>query len=387
VHLDLGFTDPLVPGDDEPSTWAMSWSDPPERRTLVPERLPEGPRTVVVAGDGAGPAARELARAAHWPLLAEPTSGTAGADAVAAARLLLELPELGGQVERVVAFGRPTLSRPVTRLLSRPDVELVLVAPDGAWHEPGRPARRVAALDPGAHTRPADGWWDRWSTASKAAAQALDAVLDASPAGAPLGPAVAREVARTTVAPTRLVVAASNPVRDLDLTGHHLAAGVRAFANRGLAGIDGTVSTASGLALAGAPVRVLVGDLAFLHDLNGLLVPPTEVRPQVQVVVLDDDGGGIFGLLEHGERATRGREQAAAFERLFGTPHGADLAALCAGYRLPYRSVTGLDELREALARTPEAGVLHVRTERAGLRELHARIRAAVHDAARAALG
>ncbi len=384
VHLDLGFTDPLVPDGDEPG-WTMIWVDPAERSDATPERLPEGPRTVVVAGDGAGPGARELARAAHWPLLAEPTSGAAGPDAVAAARLLLELPELGGQVERVVAFGRPTLSRPVTRLLSRPDVELVLVSPDGTWHEPGRAARRLHAVDPG--HRPPDDWSRCWSAASSAAAQALDAVLDASPADGPLGPVVAREVARATVAPARLVVAASNPVRDLDLVGHHLAAGVRAFANRGLAGIDGTVSTASGLALGGEPVRVLVGDLAFLHDLNALLVPPTEARPQVQVVVLDDDGGGIFGLLEHGERAGRGPEQAAAFERLFGTPHGADVAALCAGYHVPYRAVTGLDELREALTRTPEAGVLHVRTERAGLRELHARIRAAVHAAAGAVLG
>jgi 2-succinyl-5-enolpyruvyl-6-hydroxy-3-cyclohexene-1-carboxylate synthase len=371
----------LPDSDDPPWHWAMTWQDPAEVTTA--ERLPEGPRTVVVAGDGAGPAARDLALGAHWPLLAEPTSGSAGPDAVAAYRLLLELPELGGRVQRVVAFGRPTLSRPVTRLLSRPDVELVLADAAGTWHEPGRPARRVHAVE--APHREPDDWARCWSAASVAAAKALDAALDASPAGAPLGPVVAREVARGTVAPTRLVVAASNPVRDLDLVGHDLGGGVRVVANRGLAGIDGTVSTATGLALGGAPVRVLVGDLAFLHDLNGLLVPPTEVRPEVQVVVLDDGGGGIFGLLEHGERAGRGPGEAAAFERLFGTPHGADLAALCRGYGVPYLPAGDAAGVREALA-GGGPGVVHVRTTRAGLRELHARLRAEVHAAVRAAL-
>ena len=183
------------------------------------------------------------------------------------------------------------------------------------------------------------------------------------------------------------MVAASNPVRDLDLVGSSLAEGVRVFANRGLAGIDGTLSTATGLAVAGGPVRVLAGDLAFLHDLNGLLVPPGEGRPDVQVVVLNDDGGGIFSLLEHGERAQHGAQRAAAFERIFGTPHGADLGALCAGYGVPHRPVRSLRELEEALARRPDGvSVVEVPAARAGLRDLHARIRAAVSAAARAAL-
>jgi len=307
-------------------------------------------------------------------------------DAVAAYHFLLELPELGGRVERVVVFGRPTLSRPVTRLLSRPDVELVLVSSSGCWHEPGRPARRVGVPDPADHPYPADDWSAAWAVASAAAGEALDAVLDEE-ASARTGPAVARTVARATVPPYRLVVAASNPVRDLDLVGSSIADGVRVFANRGLSGIDGTVSTATGLALAGGPVRVLVGDLAFLHDLNGLLAPPGEARPDVQVVVLNDDGGGIFSLLEHGERALQAPERAATFERIFGTPHGADLGALCAGYGVPHRRVPSMERLEEALASGPDGvSVVEVTATRAGLRDLHARIRAAVSGAARAAL-
>ena len=198
---------------------------------------------------------------------------------------------------------------------------------------------------------------------------------------------MARAVARATVPADPLVAAASNPIRDLDLVGHELAAGVRVFANRGLAGIDGTVSTATGLALATGPVRVLAGDLAFLHDLNGLLAPPREARADLQVVVLNDDGGGIFSLLEHGERALHGPERASAFERLFGTPHGADLGALCAGYRVPHRRVSSLEELEQALAWPLDGvSVVEVPTSRTGLRELHARIGVAVTGAARAAL-
>jgi 2-succinyl-5-enolpyruvyl-6-hydroxy-3-cyclohexene-1-carboxylate synthase len=102
------------------------------------------------------------------------------------------------------------------------------------------------------------------------------------------------------------------------------------------------------------------------------------------VVVLNDAGGGIFGLLEHGERALTGPEQAASFERLFGTPQTADLAALCAGYGVPHRRVTSARDLERELAAGP--GVIEVVTARAGLRDLHGRIRAAVHEAVRAAL-
>ena len=310
---------------------------------------------------------------------------------MAAYRLLLELPELAGAVERAVVYGRPTLSRPVTRLLGRPDVELVLVD-DRHWPDPGRPATRVAplaldALPPASDDR---GWARRWALASFAARAALDAVLDdllAEHPGLPVGPLVARSVALAARPGDTLVVAASNPVRDLDLVPHRIPRGVRVLANRGLSGIDGTVSTASGAALDGGFVRVLVGDLAFLHDANALLVPPGEQRPHLQVVVLNDDGGGIFSLLEQGELATQGPAEAAAFERLFGTPHGADLAALCAAYGVPHRRVDGVRGLVAELGSPPpRTSVVEVRTTRIGLREVHARIRSAVHDAVHRAL-
>jgi 2-succinyl-5-enolpyruvyl-6-hydroxy-3-cyclohexene-1-carboxylate synthase len=399
VHLDLGFSEPLLP-DDEAGQLPLA----PRHRTTqlftAPGVVEPGPRTVVVAGDGAGDGAgsalgaraREVALAAGWPLLAEPSSGAAGPDAVAAYRLLVELPELGGRVERAVVHGRPTLSRPVMRLLARPEVELVLVTTERDWPDPGRPHTRVAPLDV-ATLPPASGdrgWAQEWALASLAARASLDAVLDeflAEHPDLPRGPLVARTVALASRPGDTLVVAASNPVRDLDLVAHRLPRGVRVLANRGLAGIDGTLSTAAGAALGGGFVRVLVGDLAFLHDANALLVPPGEERPHLQIVVLNDDGGGIFSLLEQGELATHGPQEAADFERLFGTPHGVDLAAVCSAYRVPHQRVDDVPALVEALeSPAPGTSVVEVRTTRNGLRDVHGRIRAAVHAAVRGAL-
>ncbi|PPK97492.1 2-succinyl-5-enolpyruvyl-6-hydroxy-3-cyclohexene-1-carboxylate synthase [Kineococcus xinjiangensis] len=387
VHANLGFREPLTPdGDlrrpeDVEGTAGLTEVVPGAAPAAVP--LEPGPRTVVVAGDGAGAAAGRLAAEAGWPLLAEPSSGARCGAAVGPYRLLLEEERLGRRIERVVVVGRPTLSRPVSRLLARADVEVVVVSPGGAWPDAGFRARRVLA-GVAAPARTGDGGWlDAWAGAGRAAAAAVDSVLDGlAVEGVLTGPLVAREVAAAAHAgPGALVVAASNAVRDLDLAGAPGPAPV--FASRGLAGIDGTVSTASGVALAapaaagGAPTRLLVGDLAFLHDVNGLLVGPGEVRPDLQVVLVNDDGGGIFELLEHADAVDR-----AVFERVFGTPHGADVAALCRGYGVAHRLVPDLAGLRAALA-APPAGtsVVEVRLDRARVRPVQQRIAAAVREA------
>ena len=123
----------------------------------------------------------------------------------------------------------------------------------------------------------------------------------------------------------------------------------KVIANRGLSGVDGTVSTAVGAALArpdSSRCLAYMGDLTFLHDSNGLLIGPGEPRPDLTIVVANDDGGSIFGLLEQGAP-----EYAGAFERLFGTPHHADLAGLCAATATPYQRISTLPGLRAALAR------------------------------------
>lgn len=400
VQGDLALADPLVPDapwDPAPGPRAPSAPYAPSAEGAVVGAA----RTVVVVGDAPahlGALARALAERRGWPLLAEPSSGARGGpNAVGPYRLLLGEPDLGGAVERVVAVGRPTLSRPVTALLARGDVALVhLVAhADDPGPDPTRGARRVV-VPPTAATeqlltgsRGDTAWLTAWQRAGAAAQEALDAVLDAAAGSGRLtGPLVAREVAAALARrPGELLVtAASNAVRDLDLAAAPWTGtpgGPQVLAGRGLSGIDGTLSTATGAALAaGAPATVLVGDLALLHDANGLLLPPGEPEPDLRVVVVDDDGGGIFTGLEHGDPGAPDR--AAVFERLFGTPHGRDLVALAAALGVSARRVEGLDDLRAALA-APVRGreVLVVRADRADLRALHARVRGAVSEAVR----
>jgi len=378
VHLNVALREPLLPdGDgswvepldaDGPGTGETERAAggrpavsgrPAQKRAGRGAVLDGAGRTVVVAGDCAGAAARSLAERGGWPLLAEPSSGArAGPNALGAYRLTLD--HLGADVQRVVVAGRPTLSRAVTRLLARDDVEVVRIADHPVGPEP----------------QAAGGaWLARWSDADKAAREAMDTVLACEP---PNGPSVARMLAPCVPAGGLLVAGSSSAVRDLDLADPWVAAPL-VLANRGASGIDGTVSTAVGAALANAgPAYALVGDLTFLHDSNGLVIGPEEPRPDLTVVVLNDDGGGLFTLLEQGAP-----EHAGVFERVFGTPHHVDLASLCAATSTTYRRVDSLDELRAGL-RPPEGlRVVEVRTDRSRTRDLHARLRAAVAQALR----
>ena len=194
-------------------------------------------------------------------------------------------------------------------------------------------------------------------------------------------PVVAGRVAAAASDGGLLVVGSSKPVRDLFLAGPQ--AGLTVLANRGVAGIDGTVSTAVGAALAhtrdgGGAAYALLGDLTFLHDANGLVIGPGEPRPDLTVVVVNNDGGAIFGLLEQG-----GGAYAGAFERIFGTPHGVDLAALCAATGTPHVRVEDLVALDDALVPADGLRVVEVVTDRAQAVALDRDVRAAVERALR----
>ncbi|MHA7154023.1 2-succinyl-5-enolpyruvyl-6-hydroxy-3-cyclohexene-1-carboxylic-acid synthase [Arthrobacter sp. TMN-50] len=384
VQLNLAFRDPLIP--DPAATAFAPVAQPasePAAATLRPDALSAATpttiaRTVVVAGHGAGELAAVFAQHLNLPLLAEPSSNARfGPNAVAQYRLLLE--HLGSDVERVVVFGRPTLSRPVAALLARPDVEQALYLPGPvAWFEAGRRRERIIETLPellrfAGQGEP--GWLERWQQAGSRADAALRSLLAESTSLN--GPQVADAVWEATDG--NLVLGSSNPIRDADLMASPGWHPLEVYANRGLAGIDGTISTASGIALAtGIPTRLLVGDLTFLHDAGGLLLGPGEDEADLQVVVLNDAGGGIFGLLEHGEDGNIGRH-GAAVERLFGTPQTADLGALARGYGVSYQHVISAADLDAALAR-PIRGrsVVEVRADRSGLRTLHASIRARI---------
>ena len=188
---------------------------------------------------------------------------------------------------------------------------------------------------------------------------------------------VAGAVARALPAGGLLLVGASNPIRDLDLMVPRYEVGARrlVIANRGLAGIDGTVSTAVGAAL-GRPhstrALALMGDVTFVHDLTGLVLGVSQAAPDLTIVVVNDDGGSIFASLEQGAP-----DYADRYDALFGTPHGVDLAAVCAATRTAHLRVTSLPELEQALA-SPNGGVEVVEAvvRRDNRRELDARIRA-----------
>lgn len=376
VHLNVQLDEPLLPeGEWTPApaevVRAQVIMDAP--RTLV---LEPGPRTVVVAGDDAGPPARVLAEKAGWPLLAEPSSGCrTGENVIRTYRLLLG-GELGREVERVVVHGHPTLSRPVSRLLAREDVEVVSVRHDGLWTErPFAVDHEADRVDVAGADAPA--WFDAWREADRTTSRELDRLLAAEPDLTPYE--VAGAVSRALPRRGLLVVGASNPIRDLDLMVARYEVGGRrkVVANRGLAGIDGTVSSAIGAAL-GRPHSsrslALMGDVTFLHDTTGLFLGPREEQPDLTIVVVNDDGGSIFATLEQGAP-----EHADRFDTLFGTPHGVDVSSLCAAARVPHLRVTSLPELEQALT-TPNGGleVIEAAVRRDNRRELDARIRGLV---------
>lgn len=375
LHLNVQLDDPLVvpddPGSPAPGSGPRA-AHPWHLGDVEPVTLSPGPRTVVVAGDDAGPPARLLAQRAGWPLLAEPSSGSrTGTHALRSYRLLLGT-GLAEEVERVVVQGHPTLSRPVQRLLSRPDVEVVEVPAAGRW--PARPFP-VAARHRAVTAEPDDpAWLGRWQAADRDLSRRVDTLLASRPGLTPHE--VARAVHAAVPPGGLLVVGASNPVRDLDLMATPHPAGERrlVLANRGLAGIDGTVSTAIGAALArrdSSRALAYVGDVTFLHDMTALVLGPQEPRPDLTVVVANDDGGSIFATLEQGAPAYADR-----FERLFATPHGVDLAALCAATRTPHLRVSSLLELEHALA-SPNGGieVVEAVVPRHDRRELEAALR------------
>jgi 2-succinyl-5-enolpyruvyl-6-hydroxy-3-cyclohexene-1-carboxylate synthase len=175
-------------------------------------------------------------------------------------------------------------------------------------------------------------------------------------------PAVARLVSRAMPADAVLALASSMPVRDMDMFADPAGAPVPVVCNRGASGIDGTLATACGYAAAsGRRVVLVCGDLAFLHDVNSLVLLARQTPP-VTVVLVNNDGGGIFSFLPVAEVGE-------AFEPYFGTPHGLALGAIARGLGVPGVEVRDRQAFAEALAealRAPVSRILEVRTDRAG---------------------
>jgi 2-succinyl-5-enolpyruvyl-6-hydroxy-3-cyclohexene-1-carboxylate synthase len=387
VHLNLPFREPLVPDlGENADEWYESlegrpggarWTELPDFGSLPSYVVPSARCGLVIACDTGVRAASEWAEQHGWPVLSETGGiGLSGSTAIASGVWLLGIEEFitTHKPEQVLCIGRPTVFRQVQGLLSDPDVEVLLVRPDSDWPAPAHNVRQVGQWfdEP---TKPADPeWLAGWQRADAAAKAAVTSSLAEEPW--PSGLRLAAEMVDALPPESLLVVGSSNPARDVALAGG-LRPDVLVHRNRGVAGIDGTVSTAIGAATVHrGHSYALIGDLTFLHDANGLLTGATEQRPDLTIVVLNDDGGGIFSLLEQGAP-----EHSASFERVFGTPHGADLGALCAGYRVPHQVATTLTEFRAALRPAPGLRVVEVRVDRSRHRGLHARLRTAVSAA------
>jgi 2-succinyl-5-enolpyruvyl-6-hydroxy-3-cyclohexene-1-carboxylate synthase len=348
AQLNVEFSEPLLPAE-------FAWPPPAPELSITGSRipsesttLPAGAQTVIVAGDcppEIGRAIAEDATRAGVPLLAEPSSNARRGEAALSTYRLLLSSTLAEGIERVVVFGRPTLSRPISALLSRDDVELIVVSAYADWIDPGRVASTVTDAVTLGESGNA-GWLDAWREADRTVRTRLDALLAAQPYFA--GPALAATLWTALGADDALFAGSSSPIRDLDLAPISATA-PRVYANRGLSGIDGNVSTAAGIALAlERPTHALLGDLTALHDATGLLVGQLEPQPNLRLVVANDDGGSLFATLEQGEPAHMG-----AFERLFGTPQGVQFEALADAAGIAYRRVEKAAELDQVLAEPP----------------------------------
>jgi 2-succinyl-5-enolpyruvyl-6-hydroxy-3-cyclohexene-1-carboxylate synthase len=387
VHLNLCFREPLsgattvrtLQRDAEPASAATGT---PATELL----LARGPRTLVIAGADAGPRAEELAHAGGWPLIAEITSGARfGRNLVGDYRDLLNDAALTRQIQRIVVFGHPTLSREIPRVIGDTTTGIETIVVRGAEAEGYNPGHNVAAFTDEVAVEVGDTdteWLGQWMRASRAAVASHEAALAQSAGAALAAPNVdasrsesmddrrafvAAELAasrtpisrellvdalwRSTWPHDRLVFAASRLIRVAD----KLVGGkkIPVHANRGLAGIDGNISTAIGIGLAapeGTLTRVLVGDIAALHDAGALLFGAGERRPRIQLVVGNDGGGTIFDSLEVAQSAP-----ASAMDRVFLTPHCVNLEALATAYGWSYRTAATVGELERVITGAGEA--------------------------------
>ncbi|GAA4101533.1 2-succinyl-5-enolpyruvyl-6-hydroxy-3-cyclohexene-1-carboxylic-acid synthase [Streptomyces hundungensis] len=337
-----------------------------DRGAARPYRVDLSRPTVVVAGDGAD----LTGIPGSVPLIAEPTVPLEGRTALHPWVLDHIRPE------QVLVAGRPTLHRNVGKLLARPDVTTILLGDgDDAWVY-AAPHIDVLAVNPVFEGTAAPEWTDQLARLDTVLRRTWAETLD-EPGHRGTGVAVAEAVVRALHPGDLLWVGASNPVRDVSLTAA-LPAGVRVLSNRGVAGIDGNISSAVGAALANPDrtVVTLVGDLTFAYDAVGLQNGVLEQVPANLVVVVSNDaGGGIFEVLEQGHPKYRSAPYGDTFERIYGAPQNVDFAALCGSYGVSHRSVdpSALGPALAAARACDRPIVLEVPVARTRLRELHAR--------------
>jgi 2-succinyl-5-enolpyruvyl-6-hydroxy-3-cyclohexene-1-carboxylate synthase len=378
VQLNVAFREPVVPVTDDgrvsgsiyrnsldgrPSgaPWVTLPNGPPAPGTPFPVRG----RVLVVAGQGADPRVVAAALTAGCVVVAEAHSGCRIDGTVTAAHHFLASPMVADHLtpDSVVVLGRAGLSRNLASFIASVET----TGAGEGWSDPDRRVSRMIRSVSFIAEESDREWRSTWERVESVARATLDSELDAT--DVPSEPRAARDVAAAVPAGGMLIVGSSMPVRDLDWfarTGPMRTV----ISNRGASGIDGLVSVALGAGAVG-PAVALAGDLSLLHDQNGFLVDP---RPDLVMVVVNNDGGGIFSFLPQAAFAE-------TFERLFGTPTGIDLAKLADVYGLIYQDVEAASDLASSVADGLEKGGVHlieVRTDRNENVALHRRLTARV---------
>jgi 2-succinyl-5-enolpyruvyl-6-hydroxy-3-cyclohexene-1-carboxylate synthase len=410
VHLNLPWREPLAPigvegavtatdplalqGRDGRPLTAVTRVDLEPSAFLLDEvagHIGDAIAGVIVAGRQLDPELREplahLARVSGFPILADPTSQLRNgphdrSHVIAAYDLLLRDERFARSVvpELVLRFGEMPTSKPLRAWLGASGADEIVVDPWGGWNEPSRRAAAILRADP---TELAAGWAARldsqergdpepWIEAERRAQAVLDQELEAN--GEITEPALHRALGRAHRDGDLVYTASSMPIRDQEAFLPASGTDVAFLSNRGANGIDGLISSGIGAARAsGRPTTIVSGDLGLLHDLGGLAAL-REVETPVRIVVIDNDGGGIFHFLPQ-EEAMPGEE----FEELMGTPRGVDAARAAALFDLPHHRLESLDDLPGALA--TGTGLIEVRTDRttnvAAHRELAEQVAAA----------
>jgi len=387
------------PAGAQPGSGSAHGTGDPDRRLL--ELITGSRRGVLVAGrhereTPLGEAASAFAVAAGWPLLADPLSGARRGDAAVAhydALLRDEAFASSLRPDLVVRVGDLPVSKPLRSWLAGLDgVRQVALDPEGAWQDPAsvlgeslalepatalsRLSRRLADTDAGNSAHPDEDWLGNWRSADERAAEAIVGLLG----GELSEPAVAAELGVLLPESATLFVASSMPVRDIETFWPVRQDPPRVLCNRGANGIDGTVSSAFGVAAHGAgPVVLLIGDVALAYDVGGLLAA-SRLALKLTIVLLDNGGGGIFDFLPVSDASIAVEDD--RYTRHIATPTGLDFAKAAELYGLEHRSVTTTAELRAALelALSPASAstLVQVRTVRAENVKLHRRVWSAV---------
>jgi 2-succinyl-5-enolpyruvyl-6-hydroxy-3-cyclohexene-1-carboxylate synthase len=411
VHLNVPLREPLVldaplpddplPGRPDDAPWVRGGNSRPGIRVgradpapagaplpvglratgeETPDRLPA--RGVIVAGrDEAGDVGAEAAAAAvalGYPLLGDPLSAARhGETAIGTYDLMLRDPGFHDRVrpELVVRVGDLPTSKPLrTWLASLGDLPQLALDPAGVWQDPAAVVSELDRGDPAQTLRalarlgsiPDESWLADWIGADDAVTRALTDELDREPLSEP---AVARRLGEWLAPEVTLFCAASMPIRDLELYLPARRRGPAVLSNRGANGIDGTVSSAFGVAASGRPVVLLIGDVALAHDIGGLLAA-RRLELEVTIVVLNNDGGGIFNFLPISDDVE-------TFATHIATPHGLGFEHAAALYGLAHEEPTTTDRFEAALRASIGSGrttIIEIRTDRAQNLALHRRL-------------